>query len=291
MQRVEGTDLFHASFELAPDARLQYQFVRDLGDSMIDPRNPRSSDSLFYPGSVSLLVMPEADAPPISTDAERNGVVEALPFETSKKQVGRLTWGGERPVSVYLPEGYDPSSPVTYPSMSVLYGKRMLDSARLDQVLDELTGRTIEPVIAVFVHVISGYEYARSQRDEHARMLVDALVPLFQGCFDLVERGVPIDKLFEDNSAEERAGRPWVTPSDHHPGLTRRPNGKATEALTGDERHRHRSRVAAVHLLEWRAVTDHELDPSAGNDARRRGSLELGRVLLQPQCLYERPKL
>lgn len=36
----------------------------------------------------------------------------------------------------------------------------------------------IGPVIAVFVASTSGYEYARSQRDEHARMLVNRLVPL-----------------------------------------------------------------------------------------------------------------
>ena len=36
----------------------------------------------------------------------------------------------------------------------------------------------VGPVIAVFVASTSGYEYARSQRDEHAKMLVERLVPL-----------------------------------------------------------------------------------------------------------------
>lgn len=126
MQHVAGTDLFYASFELAPDARIQYQFVRDLGVPETDPRNPRVSDSLLYPGKVSLLVMPEAEAPPVlADDTNAKGTLEELPFETSTVQVGRLTWGGERPVAVYLPEGYDPSSLTTYPSVYVLYGSTL----------------------------------------------------------------------------------------------------------------------------------------------------------------------
>ncbi len=62
MHRVPGTDFFHASFELPPDARMQYQFVRDLDQPIADPRNPPPSESLVYLGEISTLLMPRAEA-------------------------------------------------------------------------------------------------------------------------------------------------------------------------------------------------------------------------------------
>ncbi|MEQ1893896.1 MAG: PQQ-binding-like beta-propeller repeat protein, partial [Planctomycetota bacterium] len=45
LERVPGTDLFWASFELEPDARVGYQFVKDLQQTLVDPRNERRSFS------------------------------------------------------------------------------------------------------------------------------------------------------------------------------------------------------------------------------------------------------
>jgi len=170
MHRVPGTDFFHASFELEPDARLQYQFVRDLEEPIADPLNPRASESLVYVGQVSTLVMPRAEAGVGA--AEKTGRLETLPFETEEVRVGALKWGGKRSVEVYLPAGYDEAKDTRYPSVYFLYGEEMLRMG-MPSVVDQQG-----PVVAIFVASTSGYEYARSQRDEHARMLVNRLVPL-----------------------------------------------------------------------------------------------------------------
>jgi outer membrane protein assembly factor BamB/enterochelin esterase-like enzyme len=170
MHRVPGTDLFHASFELPPDARVQYQLVRDLDEALADPLNPRASESLVYLGQVSTLVMPRAEA--VEIPRERGGRLEPLPFETDELLVGALKWGGKRSVEVYLPPGYDEERDRRYPSVYFLFGEEMVRMG-LPSVVDE-----VGPVVAVFVGSTSGYEYARSQRDEHARMLTSRLVPL-----------------------------------------------------------------------------------------------------------------
>jgi enterochelin esterase-like enzyme len=68
--------------------------------------------------------------------------------------------------------------------MYFLYGEEMLRLG-LASLVDG-----VGPVIAVFVASTSGYEYARSQRDEHARMLLERLVPLVDSKY----RTLAVDK-------------------------------------------------------------------------------------------------
>jgi enterochelin esterase-like enzyme len=116
--------------------------------------------------------MPQAEAGDVLK--EKAGRLESVPFETAERMVGALKWGGKRPVQVYLPPGYDDSKDRRYPTIYFLFGEEMLRLG-IPSLVDE-----IGPVIAVFVGSTSGYEYARSQRDEHAKMLVSTLVPLIE---------------------------------------------------------------------------------------------------------------
>jgi outer membrane protein assembly factor BamB/enterochelin esterase-like enzyme len=180
LHRVAGTNLYYASFELEPDARIHYQFVRNLEEFIVDSRNPVQADALNYIGEVSVLFMPHSGRGTAATQraGSRAGRLVEVPFATERVAVGGKTWGGEREVWVYLPPGYDDDETRRYPTLYVLYGKRMLETARMDAVLDRLVGKDIEPLIAVFVESISPYEYARSQREVHGRMIVEELIPL-----------------------------------------------------------------------------------------------------------------
>ncbi len=62
-----------------------------------------------------------------------------------------------------------------YPVLYVLYGEEMKD-AHLDAVLDDEIGTTVKPLIAVFLESTSGYEYARTFREAHRRMLTETVV-------------------------------------------------------------------------------------------------------------------
>ena len=179
MHRVPGTDLFYASFEFEADARINYQFIRDLEERIPDPANPRRSDSIVYSGQVSQLLMPRAEEPSKlpETPSDARGHIESFTLESEQVLVGAKTWGGPREISVYLPVGYDSTAETRYPTIYFLYGQQMLEQGALAARLDALIGSRMRPVIGVFVSVISAYEYARSQRIVHGDMLVRQVVP------------------------------------------------------------------------------------------------------------------
>ncbi|MGD8374806.1 MAG: PQQ-binding-like beta-propeller repeat protein [Acidobacteriota bacterium] len=170
MHHVEGTDLYTFSFELEPDARINYQFVRDLDEPIPDPRNPRRSAALQFAGEVSQLFMPESA--PIAIPPLRHGRIETFRLSSERVRVGAKTWGGDRDVKVYVPDAAAEKGR-RFPTVYVLYGDRMLD-AGLAALLDDPSS----PRLVVFVPSISPYEYARSQRGVHADMIVEQLVPL-----------------------------------------------------------------------------------------------------------------
>lgn len=170
MHHVEGTDLYTFSFELEPDARINYQFVRDLDEPIPDPRNPRRSASLQFAGEASQLFMPESS--PISIPPLRHGRIETFRLSSERVRVGAKTWGGERDVKVYVPDAAAEKGR-RFPTVYVLYGDRMLDAG-----LAALLDASSPPRLAVFVPSISPYEYARSQRGAHADMIVEQLVPM-----------------------------------------------------------------------------------------------------------------
>ena len=176
MHRVGKTDFFYASLELPPDARIAYQFVRNFAETIADPRNPRQASSPTYNGPISLLAMPAADKTAALPAADKpRGRVEDHEIETSVEEAGHLRWGGKRKVFVYLPPGYDADLARRYPVLYVLYGEEMKD-AHLDAVLDNEIGTTVNPMIAVFLESTSGYEYARTFREAHRRMLTETVV-------------------------------------------------------------------------------------------------------------------
>ena len=201
LRRLGMTDMYYASLDLGTGARVAYQFVRNLGEVIADPRNPVKAASLSYAGPVSLLFMPGADRSPLSLIAPEAPVADAmrgrvtdLDFETAVVKAGHLAWGGKRKIHVYLPPGYDANPERRYPALYVLYGDEMLAGGHLDAILDREIAAGMSPMIAVFVQSTSGYEYARTFREAHGRMLSEELVPWMDGRFrtvpDAAQRGI-----------------------------------------------------------------------------------------------------
>ena len=190
MRRVAGTNLRYASFELAPDARITYQFVRNLTERIPDPRNPAQVPSLYYAEKSSLLLMPRAtrEMPPATPVAELRGKIVDLEIENKQVRAETLTWGGnKRKIWVYLPPGYDTESARRYPVLYVFNGADLLREARLDAALDrEIAAGSMAPVIAVFVQTTSAYEYARTFRAPFRQMMAEQLVPWIDGQFRTV---------------------------------------------------------------------------------------------------------
>jgi outer membrane protein assembly factor BamB/enterochelin esterase-like enzyme len=186
LRRIAGTNVHYASIELTPGARIMYQFNRNFGQGFSDPKNPRQSTATNIAGPVSLLLMPGAERTLPESATALRGRVAQLEIETPNARAETLTWGGKRKVWVYLPPGYDIDTAKRYPTLYVLYGQQMLNEGHLEALLDREVGRTVQPLIAVFIESTNSYELARTFREVHRRMLVEQLVPWIDGQFRTV---------------------------------------------------------------------------------------------------------
>ncbi len=194
MERVAGTDLYHQSFELEPGGRWEYQFVRDFGERLADPRNPRTVPARQGESPASELALPGYQAANHlreRTDGVR-GTLEALTFESE-------ILGLERQVQVYLPHGYAESEQ-GYPLMVVHDGTDWLEKGLMANSLDNLAGSSIEPVVVAFLEARDEWwlEAGGTGTGEHAEMLVKELLPLLESEYRL--RGEPAARALMGNT-------------------------------------------------------------------------------------------
>ncbi len=178
LRRVDGTDLFFASFELEPDARLDYVLRKDFDQLMTDPRNPNKvgTTTMRQVNEASELSMGKWRRPDhLAEPAGARGTIETFEFESTVLQ-------NKRNIHVYLPHGYADSND-RYPSVYVNYGNFAKDMALMPNTLDNLiAAKRIRPVITVFVEAPNSFqEYARQNRDTHAEMFAKELVPHIDG--------------------------------------------------------------------------------------------------------------
>ena len=177
MQRLDGTDFYYASFKFEPDARVCYQFIKDLEQRMPDARNPEKINWTMFIGEASEIYMPRSTRPQHFREPANGsrGRLDTLTFASEKVRISHRTWGGERRIQVYLPPGYDASTQ-RYPVLYVNDGDNAL-AFGMKNALDNLIGKTVQPLIAVFIQPISPYEFARLERKLYAQMLAENLAP------------------------------------------------------------------------------------------------------------------
>jgi enterochelin esterase family protein len=169
MFRVPDTDLYYYTIEVEPDARLNYRFVKNYDQPITDPLNPVSAGG--FSGRFSELAMPNFKRPThLDEPVGPRGTIDSLQFESK-------VIAGSRALQIYLPHGYA-NSGKRYPLVYVNYGQAALRMGKMANTLDNLIGKTIEPVIAVFIHSPNSFtEYARTHRDQYAELVAQELVP------------------------------------------------------------------------------------------------------------------
>ncbi len=189
MHRLRGTDFYYASFKLEPDARVCYQFIKDLEQRMTDPRNPDKIGWTLFLGEASEIYMPRSAHPRHleKPAAEAQGRLDTLTFASEKIKISHRTWGGERKLRVYLPPDYD-TSVQRYPVIYINDGDNALEFGGMKNTLDNLLGKTVQPVIAVFIQPLSPYEFARLERKIYAKMLAEKLVPFIDAKYRTIAR-------------------------------------------------------------------------------------------------------
>ena len=171
MTHIDNTDFYFASFELKPDARVDYRISKDYKTAITtDPLNPRKV--ILPGGEYSELVMPRWVKPSyLEPGAARfHGAIKPFDFVSKK-----LT--GARAIKVYEPPGYEQSD-ARYPVLYVANGGQADKFGKLTAILDALiSNHEIRPLIAVLIDSNSFDEFAGNLRDQHAEMIVTELVP------------------------------------------------------------------------------------------------------------------
>lgn len=174
LARVAGTDLFQRTFRIEPGARWEYGFQIDFGETTPDPLNPRTVPTRR--GELSEVVTPgyEQETHFLPSDRAERGRLEDVEFAPE-------TYGTSRTLQVYLPAGYD-ASEARYPLLVVHEGPEWIEKGGLVNTLDNLAGRTVQPVVAVFVPPIRAwwYEAGGSETDAYLEALVTELVPFLE---------------------------------------------------------------------------------------------------------------
>lgn len=174
MIRVDGTDLFYYTLELEPDARLSYVLIEDFRE-IPDPRNPRRTTTqiltrdmeMSFSGEeyeMSWLAMPKWRRPAHLDEAPAasRGRLESHRFESARL-------GGEIELEVYVPHGYDDTEDRRYPVAYVHGDASTRRRSAIPNSLDNLIGKTVQPVLVVFV------------RAEHYPAFSEEVVPWIDG--------------------------------------------------------------------------------------------------------------
>ncbi|UCF62775.1 MAG: T9SS type A sorting domain-containing protein [bacterium] len=171
MTRVEGTDFWYRSEIYEEDARLDYKFVLNGSNWILDPRNPNTVTGGYGPNSE--LRMPAYIIPPeiFYYGYIFHGTYEDTLFYS-------VNMGNSRTIRVYLPSGYQ-SSTTSYPMILFHDGLEYTTLGSAINVLDYLIDRDlVEPVIAVFVPPVNRTEeYAGSLQGQFTQFIVNEVMP------------------------------------------------------------------------------------------------------------------
>ncbi len=171
LRQIPGTDLYLRSAELNPAAQYTYTLMIDFEEGTPDPRNPYTVDN--GPDQVSELRMPgwprspHLELPP--EDAPR-GDLDTFQFRSE-------VLDNTRQIQVWRPPGYGSDPETRYPVLVVNHGDNLLRGGLMRNTLDNLVGKEVAPLVAVFVPRASGSEYGGEQVDDYVRFLVDELLP------------------------------------------------------------------------------------------------------------------
>lgn len=177
MTRLADTDLFHYSTRLEPDAAVSYGFIIDYAEPIPDPRNDVTTEGLF--GEVSWFAMPSWKAPEFvgESEASSQGSLEIYEWESLLRDEPQT-----RKATIYLPAGYELDQERRYPSLYFFDGGDAIANGSIKNILDNLGGEQVEPVLGIFVHTdpeLHGGELW--EPSQYVEMIATELVPAIDG--------------------------------------------------------------------------------------------------------------
>jgi len=162
LYRLEGTDVFFRSLELDPRSQYVYNLIIDFGDPALDPGNPYSVDNGFAVSSE--LRMPDwPPSPHLEAPAEEapRGTLDRFQFRSEILE-------NTRELQVWRPADYGRDPDTRYPVLVVNHGDNLLRGGLMQNTLDNLVGKSVAPIIAVFVPRTDPAEYGGPGRNTEA---------------------------------------------------------------------------------------------------------------------------
>ena len=176
LKRIAGTTFYYYSHEYEANARLDYKFVENGSNWILDPSNPHTCSGGFGPNSE--LAMPDYVQP---------WEIAYRPTVRHGSLIGRTvrsaSVGANYTVQIYVPAGYDTSK--SYPSVYFQDGGEYLSLASARNILDNLIdSNLIQPLIGVFVTPNNrNEEYAGGLRNSYRTFFATELVPLIDSLY------------------------------------------------------------------------------------------------------------
>lgn len=170
MTHIRGTSLWYLTQDYPADARLEYKYLVDDTNWILDPSNPDQAIEGFGPNSE--LRMPEYVPPPemeYYPDIAHGTVADTMWYSTNLSN--------KRKIEVYLPPGYATTSD-SFPVVYFQDGSEAVSLEKAGNIIDYLISKkSIRPVIAVFVPPVNRTaEYAGDQVTPFMNFFVDELV-------------------------------------------------------------------------------------------------------------------
>ncbi len=169
---VSGSNFRYFTTTYERDARLDYKFVINGSDWILDPKNPYTCAGGFGPNSE--LRMPGYNFPP------EIAYYNTIPHGILKDTIFQSTiLGNSRKVRVYLPPGY-PAGSDEYPVMLFHDGLDYITLCKANNILDYLISEhMMAPVIGIFVPPVDrAAEYAGNKIDPFTEFITNELMPV-----------------------------------------------------------------------------------------------------------------
>ncbi|MGB5850179.1 MAG: alpha/beta hydrolase-fold protein [Ignavibacteriaceae bacterium] len=181
MTKLEQTNFWYVSEVFEMNARLDYKFVLNGSNWILDPENPNTVLGGFGPNSE--LAMPEYVQP---WEIAYNPNINHGTQET--KSIFSTHLNATYQLKIYLPPGYNGNSPMSYPAVYFQDGFEYLNLASAINVFDNLLdSNKIEPLIGVFVKPNNrNTEYGGDLREEYQVFFIEELVPFIDSSYNTI---------------------------------------------------------------------------------------------------------
>jgi enterochelin esterase family protein len=172
MTQLDETIFWYREAVFESDARLDYKFVLNGSNWILDPLNPNQVSGGFGPNSE--LAMPDYVQPPEIEYYPNipHGSIHTFSFTST-------VLANTRTIKVYTPPGYDSHPNYNYPVMLFHDGLEYITLGSAPNIIDYLISESrMNPIIAVFVPPVDrDNEYAFNQTQLFEQFIVDELMP------------------------------------------------------------------------------------------------------------------